>query len=209
MTHATAYVWATNSPAFASFNSLPPSPPSRAAWRRTPALIKSRVSSSTGLISGVPAIGNAASICQGTYHEKEGSVELFEAGTDQQEAEASAGAATDRLELRGPIIDLLTPFTSEGDVDFAAFGEYLRVRPHPIFVLILLYYHTCNSSAAVARYSNRTTALITARSVTYLHLTSIICIKYSHSWSYVRYSTNTCCCTTVVLCRYSVPGTYL
>lgn len=52
-------------------------------------------------------------------------------GAGQLLAESSVGsAAGDGLgELKGPIVDLLTPFTSEGDVDFKAFGEYLRVRP--------------------------------------------------------------------------------
>lgn len=45
-------------------------------------------------------------------------------GTDAVE---EGGAATGRLRLKGPVIDMLTPFTSEGDVDFAAFGEYLKV----------------------------------------------------------------------------------
>ncbi|CAM9914809.1 unnamed protein product, partial [Ectocarpus fasciculatus] len=31
-----------------------------------------------------------------------------------------------RLALRGPVFDLLTPFTGEGEVDFTAFGDYLQ-----------------------------------------------------------------------------------
>lgn len=38
------------------------------------------------------------------------------------------GVATGRLSLKGPVVDLLTPFTSEGDIDFVAFGGYLQVR---------------------------------------------------------------------------------
>lgn len=49
----------------------------------------------------------------------------------QLSAESSVESAVgDGLqELKGPIFDLLTPFTTEGDVDFKAFGDYLRVRP--------------------------------------------------------------------------------
>lgn len=52
-------------------------------------------------------------------------VEWGEAG-----AEGGGGAATGRLSLTGPVMDLLTPFTEEGDVDFVAFGRYLQVCAH-------------------------------------------------------------------------------
>lgn len=40
---------------------------------------------------------------------------------------ADTSAATGRLMLKGPVVDLLTPFTMEGDVDFVALGAYLQV----------------------------------------------------------------------------------
>lgn len=49
----------------------------------------------------------------------------MEGGEDDVDGER--GAATGRLSLKGPILDLLTPFTEDGEVDFVAFGEYLQV----------------------------------------------------------------------------------
>lgn len=39
----------------------------------------------------------------------------------------SDSTRTEKLALEGPIVDLLTPFSSEGDVDFTALQEYLQV----------------------------------------------------------------------------------
>ncbi|CAN0316438.1 unnamed protein product [Ectocarpus sp. 6 AP-2014] len=47
-------------------------------------------------------------------------------GMDGGEGSAAGGAATGRLALRGPVFDVLTPFTGEGEVDFTAFGDYLQ-----------------------------------------------------------------------------------
>ncbi|CAM9265704.1 unnamed protein product [Ectocarpus sp. 12 AP-2014] len=47
-------------------------------------------------------------------------------GVDGGEGSAAEGAATGRLALRGPVFDVLTPFTGEGEVDFTAFGDYLQ-----------------------------------------------------------------------------------
>lgn len=51
-------------------------------------------------------------------------------GAGGGEGSAEGGAATGRLALRGPVFDVLTPFTDEGEVDFTAFGDYLQVRSY-------------------------------------------------------------------------------
>lgn len=67
------------------------------------------------------------------FVEKERAVDVGWKGGGREEGQGGGerweggGAATGRLSLKGPVMDLLTPFTAEGDVDFAAFGHYLQV----------------------------------------------------------------------------------